>query len=51
MAKTQRQEIDCEACYNRTAILFTEDPPAFCPVCGEKCEELYDYSEELDFDD
>jgi rRNA maturation endonuclease Nob1 len=51
MAKTRRKEIDCEACYNRTAILFTEDPPAFCPVCGEKAEELYGYSEELDFED
>lgn len=51
MAKTQRQEIDCEACFSRTTILFTEAPPVFCPVCGEKCEELYDYSEELDFDD
>jgi Zn finger protein HypA/HybF involved in hydrogenase expression len=51
MAKTQRLEIDCDACFCRTSILYTDAPPVYCPVCGEKQEDLYDYSDDLDFED
>lgn len=45
-----RQEIDCESCYNRTTVIYNEDPPMFCPVCGEKQEDLIEWSD-LDFED
>ena len=50
MAK-RRQEIDCEACYTRTDVIYEEAPPIYCPVCGEKQEELSWSGEELNFDD